>query len=146
MVEILFGESTISSELYDKPINTITMKRFVFFLINLISCFSAIADDNRTDEKPIQLIIDEINSQSDRIITYHLAAYYLEDAQKISVKMDGLGDSTIYIIDSCGRVQDYCTYMQGDTCLYLRAPSMPGYYYLVIDSLRLYAEGVFEVK
>lgn len=26
MVEILFGESTISSELYDKPINTITMK------------------------------------------------------------------------------------------------------------------------
>ena len=45
------------------------------------------ADDN-SKEKPIQLIIDEINSQSDRIITYHLAAFYLEDIQKIYWKIE----------------------------------------------------------
>ena len=121
------------------------MKGFILLLISLICCFSAMADDN-SKEKPIQLIIDEINSQSDRIITYHLAAFYLEDIQKISVEMEGLGDSTIYIIDSYGRVLDYCTYIQGDTCLSLGVPCMPGYYYLVIDSPRLYAEGIFEVK
>lgn len=145
MVEILFGESTISSELYDKPINTITMKRFFFFLINLISCFSAIADDNRTNEKPIQLIIDEINSQSDRSLSYMITALYMQEEQVIYFAMNGIGDATIYIVDSHGIVLNYCVYMEGDMNVFLDVPSIPGHYYLVIESSCVYAEGMFMV-
>lgn len=122
------------------------MKRLILLLICSINFFTVLADDNKAKEKPIQLIIDDTNSQTDRNQSYRLVAVYYENLQTIFLEMAALGNASVYIVDSFGIVVECYTDINTDMDILINAPQIPGYYYLIIDSSRVYAEGLFEVK
>lgn len=121
------------------------MKRLIFLLVAMLFNFIVFADD-KNSEKQISLDIRECLSDTDRAYSPKVSATYYVSYGVIQIDLFEAGNHLIYLVDSNGQVVDFQESLMGETTICLNAPSVPGYYYLVVESSRLYAEGIFEVK
>lgn len=121
------------------------MKRLFFILIALLFNLLVLADDKKT-EKEIFLELRECVSDTDRDYSPQVSAIYRVSSGIIQINLFEIDNYFVYFVDSNGHVVDCRQSPMGATTICMDAPPVPGCYYLIIESSRLYAEGLFEVN
>lgn len=128
------------------------MKTVFTTILLLCATFNAFAEKKNFSEeaKPINMETYKKMTQSTSniiergIIYYELNAYLFPDSKEVEVSIYNIGDVTISIIDSYGRVIDAVnTGSDFPTSILLNVASGDGDYYIVISSPTIYAEGFF---
>lgn len=128
------------------------MKTVFTTILLLCATFNAFAEKKNFSEeaKPINMETYKKMTQSTSniiergIIYYELNAYLFPDSKEVEVSIYNIGDVTISIIDSYGRVIDAVnTRSDFPTSILLNVTSGDGDYYIVISSPTIYAEGFF---
>ena len=117
------------------------------FAVTPIFSFYAFAEESA---KEIKLIYTKIKTTTiDRSPDFaEVEAWYDSSSMTVTVEGSELKDTFIYIMSPDGLIFAQTSHYFGitpETCT-IDAPSLPGKYWLVIDSPALYAEGVFLIN
>ena len=117
------------------------------FAVTPIFSFYAFAEESATE---IKLIYKKTNpTKIHRSPDFaEVEAWYDSSSMTVTVEGSELKDTFIYIMSPDGLIFAQTSHYFGitpETCT-IDAPSLPGKYWLVIDSPALYAEGVFLIN
>lgn len=112
----------------------------------MLFCTLVVGKNDKSTEKQISLDIRECVSETDRSYSPRVSATYCMSSEIIQIDVFEIGNYLVYLVDSNGHVVDFQESLIGETTIYMDAPAVPGYYYLVVESSRFYAEGIFEIN
>ncbi len=127
------------------------MKKSILTIIAAVMCcFSVFATDSNESGKTSiyikELIGSNVEVGRERDLFISVSAVLDHTDNIIEIELNDVGSGDIYIVDSNNRVVDSVPVISGTTDVIMPAPTVDGYYTLVISCSHYYGEGYFTIK
>lgn len=127
------------------------MKKSILTIIAAVMCcFTVFATDSNESGKTSiyikELIGSNVEVGRERDLFISVSAVLDHTDNIIEVELNDVGSGDIYIVDSNNRVVDSVPVISGTTDVIMPAPTVDGYYTLVISCSHYYGEGYFTIK
>ena len=127
------------------------MKKSILTIIAVVMCcFTVFATDSNESGKTSiyikELIGSNVEVGRERDLFISVSAVLDHTDNIIEVELNDVGSGDIYIVDSNNRVVDSVPVISGTTDVIMPAPTVDGYYTLVISCSHYYGEGYFTIK
>lgn len=127
------------------------MKKSILTIIAAVMCcFTVFATDSNESGKTSiyikELIGSNVEVGRERDLFISVSAVLDHTDNIIEVELNDVSSGDIYIVDSNNRVVDSVPVISGTTDVIMPAPTVDGYYTLVISCSHYYGEGYFTIK
>lgn len=127
------------------------MKKSILTIIAAVMCcFTVFATDSNESGKTSiyikELIGSNVEVGRERDLFISVSAVLDHTDNIIEIELNEVGSGDIYIVDSNNRVVDSVPVISGTTDVIMPAPTVDGYYTLVISCSHYYGEGYFTIK
>lgn len=127
------------------------MKKSILTIIAAVMCcFTVFATDSNESGKTSiyikELIGSNVEVGRERDLFISVSAVLDHTDNIIEIELNDVGSGDIYIVDSNNRVVDSVPVISGTTDVIMPAPTVDGYYTLVISCSHYYGEGVFSIR
>ncbi len=127
--------------------------RFVFVTMSiaLLAGFNYDAfSDNLPKKDKIDIeraLYDQGKESVNRTLDVVVDAFYDSAFQLLEISCYGLGQTTVYVLDSYHHVvNSFQFHSEEQPVVWLTAPDIKGYYYLVLEAAGFYGQGQFKVE
>lgn len=127
------------------------MKKSILTIIAAVMCcFTVFATDSNESGKTSiyikELIGSNVEVGRERDLFISVSAVLDHTDNIIEIELNDVGSGDIYIVDSNNRVVDSVPVISGTTDVIMPAPTVDGYYTLVISCSHYYGEGGFSIR
>ena len=127
------------------------MKKSILTIIAAVMCCCTVfaTDSNESGKTSIyikELIGSNVEVGRERDLFISVSAVLDHTYNIIEIELNDVGSGDVYIVDSNNGVVDSVPVISGTTDVIMPAPTVDGYYTLVISCSHYYGEGVFSIR